>query len=115
MIIKEEESSHLQNGVDYTRDVNVLYEDEDFEVKSEILNGVLFYHIYVGDFSLSTYKKMKKVWEELKRNAKDEGWDAIHSYTQNLSFVEKFGGSRIATVVGLTGDEYGVYRWELKQ
>lgn len=112
--VKEEQSSHLTEGIDYTRSVKTILDTEHYEMKEEVLNGVLFYHIYVFDLTPSVYKKMKTKWEEVKHKAREQGWDAIHSYTQNHSFVRKFGGVQIAKVTGLTGEEYGVYRWDLK-
>ena len=113
--VKEQESSHLIEGIDYTRSVKTILDTEHYEMIEEVLNGMLFYHIYVFDMTPSIYKHMKKEWENVKQRALNEGWDAIHSYTQNHSFVRKFGGEQIAKIIGLTGEEYGVYRWELKQ
>lgn len=112
--VKVQESSHLVKGVDYTREVEELLSTEHYEMKQEIVNGVLFYHIDVFDLTPSIYKKMKAEWENIKQRAKEDGHDAIHSYTQNHSFVKKFGGVQIAQVEDLTGEIYGVYRWELK-
>lgn len=113
--VREQDSGGLVNGLDYTREIRTLLDTDGFEVKEEVVNGVLFYHIDVFDNSLSTYKAMKAAWETLKRKASKEGWGAIHSYTQNHKFVRKFGGEMVAKVIGITGEEYGVYRWELKQ
>ena len=112
--VKEQESSHLVKGVDYTREVRTLLDTEWYEMREEVVNGILFYHIDVFDINPTIYKHMKKRWEEVKQLAVDAGWDAIHSYTQNHKFVKKFGGVQIAKVIGLTGEEYGVYRWDLK-
>ncbi len=112
--VKEQESSHLVKDVDYTRDVAPLVSTDAYEMRQEVVNGILFYHIDVFDFSPSIYKSMKKDWGEIKDRAKKDGWYAVHSYTQNHSFVRKFGGVQIATIKALSGEDYGVYRWELK-
>lgn len=110
----ERDSSSWVNGVDYHRTVKTLYEDEDGEVREEVFNGVLFFHAEVYNFSPSVYRKIGKVWEDLKNQAKEVGWDFVHAYLENEKFAQKLGGERLATVVGLDGKEYGVYRWQLK-
>jgi hypothetical protein len=112
--VRELESSHLVEGVHYTRSVNPLYDTEDYRMVEEVVNGILFYHIDIFNFSPSVYKHLKGGWEQVKINAAKDGWDAVYSYTQNHSYVKKFGGEMVAKVISLTGDCYGVYKWELK-
>lgn len=97
----------------YERTTRTILETEHYEVKEEILNGILFLHLYVFDERLSVYKEMKQEWEKIKDECANIGWEHIFTYSQNHKFCIKWGGKLVNTVVQ-DGEEYGVYVWELK-
>ena len=108
--VKEEESSHLTRGVDYSQTRTTLFINDYYEVVEEILNGVNFYHIEFDEFTPTAYKMMLKDWELVKEHAKKNGWDAVHAYSQNNPFLKKLGFEKVAEVDCLSGEAYGVYR-----
>lgn len=116
-VVYAEDSRNWVNGVDYHRTVKTLYEDEDGELSEEIFNGVLFIHCTMFNFNKSIYKKMKAATEWCLASAKLAGWQHVHAYVEEDSSAErtvaKLGGYKIAEVIALSGDVYGVYRWDL--
>ena len=91
--------------------VTMLYEDEDLQVEGELVKGNPFIHCRVENNDLSTMKKVKRVWEDVKEGFYYEGYDVIYAASPNKRFIKFIGGSLHAELE----DDKGVYRWELKQ
>ena len=109
----EVDAQDFADQAPYQRETRVIRETEAYELKEEILNGVLFMHFDMFEVTPSVYREMKSEWEDVKKEAADVGWEHIFTYSQNHSFCKKWGGVRVGTV-SMQGEEYGVYVWELK-
>lgn len=95
-------------------EIETVYKDEDFEVVKEIAYGICFYHCYVNKFNKTILKKMKGVWEEVKKGAAEEGWPQIHSYTPNPKFAMLLPGAKKVNEFEAEGQHFEVIRWELE-
>ncbi len=95
-------------------DIETVYEDEEFSVVKEVVQGVCFFHCYVESFSKSTLKRMREVWEDVKTVSKQEGWIAIHSYTRNPRFAMALPGAEKLSEFSAEGKHYEVIQWVLK-
>lgn len=92
--------------------VQEIYQDENFEVKVEEKEGILFLHCEVENFNKSVLKQMKVVMEEIKLACTAYGWTQIFSYTPNPKFGRLMGGESIDKFTHLD-KEYEVIVWEL--
>lgn len=92
----------------------IAYEDEDFKLEYTKKYGDIFIHCLVFNWSLSSLKKGKRIFEEFKEKRRKEGVDYLYSVTPNPKFCELLGGHRIGQCAK-KNREYEVYRWELKQ
>lgn len=86
----------------------ILYEDDDFTVHMELLEGQPFMHVDARNYSKEIRKRMLSVWGDIKNEMWLDGWAYIFSYNTNAKFAKLFGWTRL--------DNYpeGMYSWELK-
>lgn len=87
----------------------LIYNDDDLLVEGELIKGNPFLHCEVENKDLSTMKKVKKVWEDIKLGFYYEGYDVIYSASPNPRFIKFIGG----TLHKQLDDGIGVYKWEL--
>lgn len=90
-----------------------IYSDENFDVKVEEQEGIMFLHCDVENFNKSVLKQMKAVMEEIKVAAFCHGWDEIFSYTPNPKFAKMLGGESIDSF-RTNNQDYEVMRWALE-
>ena len=90
------------------------WEDDDYCLLLEDQQGFLFAHCYVYEEKLSTMKKIKKVCKEVLEWAYSEGYDGVHTYTENKKFAETLPNARHLEDFEEGGRLFGVYKWELK-
>ena len=85
-----------------------IYEDEDLLVEGELFKGNPFLHCTVENTKLSTMKKVKRVWEDVKEGFYYEGYDVIYAVYHNPRFIKFLNG----TLHERLDEIEGVYKWE---
>ncbi len=91
----------------------VFYEDDDFVLKIEELDNVLFVHLTLWKASKAVLEHVLKVWGELKARAWLDGYDAISTYTQDERMFKFFPFSTLKGEVEWSGKKYKVATWAL--
>tara|TARA_R100000687_G_C6447263_1_gene163436 strand:+ start:2034 stop:2336 length:303 start_codon:yes stop_codon:yes gene_type:complete len=97
-----------------SRKIVSIYKDVDFEVVKEEVPEACFFHCYVTNFNKTVLKRMREVWESIKREAYAEGWPQIHSYTPNPKFAMLLPGAKKVNEFEAEGQHFEVIRWELE-
>lgn len=92
---------------------NLLYKDEDFTVEWEEMEDCLFLHCEVAYWKLSAFRRMYKVFAELKELAVQRGYSSLSTITPNPRFAKLFGGETVNSFIK-EGIEYEVVVWVLK-
>lgn len=94
--------------------VETVYKDDNFSVVKEEAYGVCFFHCYVDHFNKSVLKTMREVWEDIKEEARKDGWRVIHSYTPNPKFANLLPGAKKINEFEAQGKSYEVIEWDLE-
>jgi len=73
-----------------------LYSDEDYDVRYEVFDGLVFIHLEVYNWSASVYKKGLVKWNAILRALKASGIDDIHCTSEigdhkHLKFIKMYG------------------------
>lgn len=89
----------------------IIYEDDDFVVRGEVLLDNPFIHVSVHNYNKSVRKRMLSVWCDIKQELWTNGWDFVFSHSTNAKFARLFGGNRLEAA-DLPGE---MFIWELKQ
>lgn len=87
-----------------------LYEDVNFKVQGELLDGHFFMHVDVSHYNKSVRKKMLSVWEDIKEEVWLNGWNFIFGYNTNAKFAKLFGWKKVEE----DGAPERMYVWALK-
>lgn len=95
-------------------EIETVYQDRDFEVVKEVAYGVCFFHCYVTNFNKTVLKRMREVWDVIKKVSYDEGWPQIHSYTPNPKFAMLLPGAKRVNEFDAEGQHFEVIRWDLE-
>lgn len=92
-----------------------FYEDDDMKIEIERIphEGVhyLFAHVDVKNLTKKVYRLLKSKWEDLKVEAKGDGYEVISAYTQNNSFAKRVGKPIAVKQITSGGEGYEVYVW----
>lgn len=92
----------------------VYYEDDNFIIRLEEIEGVLMVHVTFNLFSKDIYQKVLSVWDEIQSRAYWQGYENIYTYTQEPRMLHLFkDGEQIGTC-NYKGKEFMVLKWELK-
>lgn len=89
-----------------SKETTTIYEDDDFRVHGEVLEGFFYMHVSVKNYSKAVRKRMKSVWEDVQKEVWLNGWDHIFSYNTNEKFAKLFGWR-------LVNKDLRMYVWEL--
>lgn len=94
-----------------------FYRTKDYTLSFENINGYLFVHIGVRNFSKAILTSMKKAWWEFSRYAYFEGYEEIFAYTCDPRIAKMVGG---AVEIGqddpdLVNTGLRMFKWELIQ
>lgn len=85
------------------------YEDDDYNMSYEIIDGHVFVHIVLNTISKSILSNIKEKWTGFKLRLYSLGYEYVHTYTDDLRIVNLVGGGK---VVGDWKDKK-VVSWEL--
>lgn len=85
------------------------YEDENYHMTYEEIDGVIFIHIEIATITKSVFKDIKQKWEDFKAKLYWLGHEWIFTYTTDLRIPNMIGGGK---VVGKWNDK-DVVAWEL--
>ena len=90
--------------------------DDNFELYAEDLEGNVFLHCNVYNYSPSVYKTILATLSELREQCLAKGITHLFTLTSNPKFVTTMikTAKKIAEVDGLSGIKE-VYVWELEQ
>ncbi len=101
----------------YYQEFLTFYKDDDFTVKLEEVDGLLFVHVNVERFTPSSFKRMKALWEEIYERAWYGGYESIYAYTPDETFVKRFGKMPYNKIneYRQSGIVYNVYEWVLQE
>ena len=93
----------------------VFYEDDEFQLRFEYVDGMLFLHCVVYKPSKAAYKKGMALLERAKDMAHFFGEESLFTYTDNKTMARLTHAELISYVVDSKGKSYGVYKWGLEQ
>lgn len=85
------------------------YEEDNFKVYLEEINGQVAIHVAIYKFSKAILKDIKRVWAEVMVKMYLLGYEAAFAYTKDNRIVKLIGG---AEKVG-EHQNYEVWKWEL--
>lgn len=85
------------------------YEDENFRVYLEDINGQVAIHVAIYNISKSVFKQIKQKWAEVLVKMYYAGYEEVFAYTKDSRIVKMIGG---AEMVG-EAKGYEVWKWEL--
>lgn len=85
------------------------YENNDFRVYLEEINGQVAIHVAIYNFSKAIFKDIKAIWAEVLIQMYYAGYEEVFAYTKDNRIVKMIGG---ATMVG-EAKGYEVWKWEL--
>lgn len=91
----------------------VFYDDDDFTMKIEELNGELFVHLTLHKATRTILDRVLRTWGELKARAWLDGYDTISTYTQDDRMFKFFPFSKYMGEVDWNGKQYKVGTWAL--
>lgn len=91
----------------------VYYEDEDFMLKVEELDGHLFMHVDVTNWTPSSYKRGVEKFEEVIKRAYWGGYEAVYTYIKNPKFAKMFGSPEWLQTLNHNDEQYELMRWKL--
>lgn len=92
----------------------VAYEDDTFKLEYERKRGDMFIHCNVFDWTLSSFKRGKKVFEEFKKKRLEEGVEVFYTISPNPKFCVLLGGELIG-YLQKRNKRYEVFRWVLQK
>lgn len=84
------------------------YSDDDVRVLVHDVEGITFLHCYVYHMAPSVMKKLKKLLEEIKEQARSKGFKSLACITPSPKFAKILGGESLLEQDGLE-----VFRWAL--
>mgnify|MGYP003134508966 CR=1 FL=1 len=96
------------------RVVQHIYDDDDFSVKVECVDGVPFVHIDVERYSKTVRKNILAQFEELREALYAHGWERAYSYTRNEKFRKLVPKGEVIDTFEYDDETYEVVKWELK-
>lgn len=85
------------------------YEDENYELSYEIIDGHVFVHIILNTISKSILSDIKAKWNDFRLRLYSLGYEYVHTYTDDLRIVNLVGDG---VVVGEWNNKK-VISWEL--
>lgn|SRR5690554_550577 len=71
------------------------YEDENYHMTYEEIDGQIFVHLEVEKVSKSVLKNIEQKWEDFKARLYYLGYEYIFTYTNDLRFPRMFGAKSI--------------------
>lgn len=94
----------------------VYRDNDDYTVRLEECDGVLFIHIVLKKASVSIIKHLKQEFELFKkkiRDTKSVKFDHIFSYSKEPKFYRMFKGCEYVGEMTWEGEKYEVLKWDL--
>lgn len=92
-----------------------VYRDtEDYVVRLEENQNILFVHIEMKNMSTKVMKELLSEFEVFKKNVAKAGYEYLHSYSATPKFYSMFKGYEDIGGMEWDDKEYRVLRWELK-
>lgn len=105
---------------DYVRQNILSYnfiEDKEGVCRIEEFGGCFFAHLSLHSPALSTFKRAKKEWENVKNLARKKGYDTIYTYCmpKDSRYSEYLGGTLLEGLeqVNANGVKWLVYHWRI--
>lgn len=96
-------------------EVSTAWEDEYLFCQFEDAEGLRFLHVDVKKFSPQAVRHMKEVFPKIKEKCKEDGFNRLYSYTQNLKFGKLISkDSEHLTSFNFDNEQYEVLRWVLR-
>lgn len=92
--------------------VKDIYIGPDFLVQGEMAGGLLFIHCQVLERNITTYRKIKQMISDVKKEAKEKyGYEEpLYTYCRNKKWCRLMGGVYIDSLQH-EGESYGVFEW----
>lgn len=90
-----------------------VHRDEIVQLDVEIVNTWVFMHVEVFEWTPSSLKHMRRIFEQFKVYIADNGYTRLITYTPNPKFVKMFGGVSVNSF-DHEGKHYEVMEWALK-
>lgn len=84
-------------------------ETNDFKVYLEEIQGQVFIHVHIYNFSKSILKEIKKYWAEIVYRMYLLGYENLYAYTKDHRIINMIGGAK---QIDKTKDNYEVWKWE---
>lgn len=85
------------------------YEDDNFRVYLEEINGEVAIHVAIFTFSKSIFKQIRSVWAEVALKMYFLGYEKLFAYTKDNRIIKMIGGAKMLKEV----EDYEVWEWEL--
>lgn len=93
----------------------IYAQDKDMQVWLEEIDGSLFVHVHLYNFSKEVLTRMRLVWDHLSTAAYFDGREEIFTYTKDARVPSLIGGAvELAVPKELSGRGFRMYKWELK-
>ena len=90
----------------------VYFQNEDCKVAYQIYEDVVNIHCEMYKTTPRTIRNGYKIFVEMQKYFKEQGYKALITITPNPKFVKMYGGVFVSTVV-YDEKEYEVFKWEL--
>lgn len=95
-------------------DSQTYYEDDDYKLSLEELDGQLFVHLALYHASKSILRSVLERWCEIKAKCYWLGYEAIYTYTTDDRMKLFFPYCTEISEYDYRGKKYKVLKWELK-
>lgn len=93
----------------HVQDKQVWHESEEYIIEWQHLNEHLFIHVQIFEFSKRILKEMRKHFEEIKEQAKSQGYEFLFSFTKDERVIRLAG----PWVVSGEHEGFKIISWEL--
>ncbi len=91
-----------------------FYEDDNYKISLEEVDGYLMIHVAIYEFSKAILKELKHHWAVIRERAYASGYDKIYTYSQEERMFKFFPNATKLGEVEKDGITYGVWQWDLK-
>lgn len=97
--------------------VVTLVETDNYIVRGEEKDGLVFLHCDVENFNKTVLKEMREVFKEILSSFYFGGYDEVFTYVEKdkAKFSHTIKPAEVISSFTNLGKEYEVLRWDLKQ
>ena len=92
---------------------DVVVERDGYTCELEEVEGELFLHLHIHNYSKEVHKELLQDWEDLQEALYLEGYDRIFGIPEKLGLVKELGWTHVDDIKFM-GQTRGLYVWDLR-